>query len=287
MKSIHTLIPDIYALVQRKDGWFNDEVATDLSTAVTKRLQSQLGKKEEKARLRLSQMGPRCPCALWYSIHRPELAEELPPWATIKYSYGHILEALVISLAKAAGHKVEGEQDALSVDGVKGHRDCVIDGCVVDVKSSSSRGFIKFKDGSLKQDDAFGYLDQLDGYLVGSLQDPLVTTKDRGYLIAIDKQLGHMALYDHTIRETHIRDRISEYKRIVEQQVPPKCNCKTKPQGQSGNIQLDTKASYNLFKHCCFPKLRTFIYSNGPVYLTHVERLPDVSELHRTKEWNL
>jgi len=58
---------------------------------------------------------------------------------------------------------------------------------VVDVKSTSSIGFKKFRDGLLNILTVFGYLEQLDGYLVVSLSDPLVTVKDKGYLLAIDK----------------------------------------------------------------------------------------------------
>lgn len=237
---------------------------------------------EQKApRLRLSQMGRRCPCALWHSIHTPELSEPLPAWARIKYTYGHILEAYVISLCKAAGHEVTGEQDELTVDGVTGHRDCVIDGCVVDVKSTSTRGFQKFKDGSIRDDDAFGYLDQLDGYLVGSQDDPLVRNKSTGYLLAIDKTLGHICTYEHKLRQSNILDRIRSYKEIVHLGAPPRCTCTSVPDGKSGNLKLDVRASYNQFKFCCNPNLRTFLYSSGPVYLTHVARKPDVPEITR------
>lgn len=278
---IETLVPDIYKLVQRKDGWFTDDIAREYSHNLSLRLQENLGATQRAARLRLSQMGPRCPKALWHSVHTPHLAEPLPPWAEIKYSYGHMVEALAIALAKAAGHTVTGEQDELVLDGIVGHRDCVIDGCVVDVKSSSSRGFIRFKDGSLAQNDTFGYLDQLDGYVVASNLDPLVTVKDRGYILAVDKQLGHMVLYEHIIRERSIRERINYYKEIVGSSKPPACECRTIPQGRSGNISLDTKASYSPYKHCCFPFLRTFLYSDGPVYLTKVVRVPDVKEITR------
>jgi hypothetical protein len=228
-------------------------------------------------------MGPRCPKALWHSIHTPECEEALPPWAQVKFSFGHILEALCIALAKEAGHKVEGEQDELIVDGIKGHRDCIIDGAVVDVKSCSSRAFEKLKNKSIAQDDPFGYLDQLDGYVVGSLEDPCVTIKDKGYLLGIDKTLGHMVLYEHVIREQSIRARIKSYKQIVGLANPPACECGTQPYGTSGNITLDTKASYSLFKHTCFPRLRTFLYASGPVYFTHVERRPKdhVLEINR------
>lgn len=261
----------------KRDGWFTDDLASDLA----KRMQVSLNRTEGKPTLRLSQMGPRCPKALWHSIHTPELAEVLPPWVKFKYQYGHIIEELAISLAKAAGHTVTGEQDAISVDGVVGHRDCVVDGCILDVKSSSSYSFKKFEDGSISQDDSFGYLDQLDGYICGSLEDPLVSVKDKGYLLVVDKQLGHMCLYEHKFRANHIKERIRLYKSIVGRSSPPDCECGTKAVGSSGNIGLDVKASYNVYKHVCFPNLRTFLYSNGPVFLTKVVRKPDVVEVDK------
>lgn len=283
MKQINTLVTDIYQLMGRRDGWFTGAIADSLSTNIAVSLQYQLGERVGRPTLRLSQMGPRCPRSLWYSIHKPEMAEALPPWAEIKYSFGHILEALIIALAKAAGHQVEGEQDELVLDDIVGHRDCVIDGCVVDVKSSSSRGFVKFKNKTLWQDDSFGYLDQLDGYVTASADDPLVRVKDKGYILAVDKQLGHLALYEHIIRSDSIKQRIVRSKEIVGLGEPPLCDCETVADGKSGNIKLGIKASYNPYKRCCFPNLRTFAYSNGPVDLVKVVRLPDVPEI-RPKE---
>src|SRR5258705_10453876 len=169
--SIETLIPDIYSLVKTR-GWLDDERSEGLATSISRRLQGQFSERTEKPTLRLSQMGPRCPCALWYSLHHPEMAQPVPAWAEIKFSYGHVLEAYIIALAKAAGHKVEGEQDHVELDGIVGHIDCCMEACVVDVKSSSSRSFIKFKDRSISQNDPFGYLDQLDGYVVGRDNNP-------------------------------------------------------------------------------------------------------------------
>lgn len=281
MPSIHTLIPDIQNLLKRKDGWFNEEISQEFGRAVASRLAESFRARDQKPTLRLSQMGPRCPCALWHSIHRPEEGEALPAGAEFKYAYGHIIEGLVIALAKAAGHTVTGEQDAVEVDGIVGHRDCIIDGCIVDVKSASSFSFAKFKDKSIGTSDTFGYLDQLDGYMVGSLSDPLVQVKDKAYLLVIDKTLGHMCLYEHKLREASIRNRIKEYKRICAMDHAPGCTCGTVADGKSGNIKLDTKASYSAFKHACFPYLRTFLYANGPVFLTHVARKPDVTEVDK------
>lgn len=279
MPNIHSLIPDIYKLVGTKDGALRPDVLREFSDEVAVRLTDQFAERQGALTLRLSKMGPCCPKALWHSVHTPELAEPFPPWAIIKFSYGHILEALVIALAKAAGHEVTGEQDELDVLGVKGHRDCVIDGAIVDVKSSAGFYFQKFKDKSIGTNDTFGYLDQLDGYLVGSLDDDLVRVKDRAYLLAIDKHLGHLVLYEHRLRHEHIVERVRSYKDVVALDHPPACTCTVVPDGKSGNIRLDTKASYSAFKHVCFPNLRTFIYASGPVYLTKVVRTPDVPEI--------
>lgn len=279
MSSIYTLKSDIYEKIKNDRKWFTPERSSSFSSNLEQALKTS--SEERLPTLRLSKMGPCCPRQLWYSIHHPELAEEIPGYAYIKFTYGHILEHLVIELAKAAGHEVCGEQDVLTVDGVKGHRDCVIDGCVVDVKSCSSRMFEKFKTKSISQDDPFGYLDQLDGYLVGSHEDSLVRVKDRGYILAVDKTLGHIELYEHRVREDSIRKRIEYYKQIVGRNTPPTCECRCIPDGKSGNIKLDVKASYSPFKHSCFPHLRTFLYASGPVYLTKVSRVPNVLEVDK------
>lgn len=273
-KNIKNLIKDIYEEV-RNDGWFHKAIAEGFSTEVGQRLVEATESRNKVPTLRLSQMGVQCPSALWHSIHSPGLRQPFQPWTLIKFTYGHILEAYVISMAKAAGHEVVGEQDELVVDGVVGHRDCVIDGCVVDVKSAGRYTFQKFKDGTLRSNDSFGYLDQLDGYLVGSANDPAVVQKNVGYLLAINQELGHLALYEHHCREESIRKRIRDYRNIVALDRAPPCTCGEVPDGKSGNYKLGTVASYNAFKFACNPRIRTFIYADGPRYLTKVVRRPE------------
>lgn len=273
MKSIYQLVPDIQEVLKKK-GWLTAELSAHLSLGVARRLGEQHNPDDRKRGLRLSRLGPWCPKALWHSVHTPELAEALPPWAEMKYGFGHMIEAYAITLSMAADHHVAGEQDELSVDGVLGHRDCVIDGAVVDVKSCNGRTFEKIKSGRIGLDDGFGYLDQLDGYVVGSAGDPLVTVKDRGYLLIIHKDLGHMYLYEHRIREDYIRERVRDYKSIVATGEPPQCTCEQVSDGASGNIALGVRASYSAFKHTCFPRLRTYIYSRGPQYFTKVVKVP-------------
>ena len=279
MKDIKSLIPDIYSLVQRKDGWFTDELANGLSIAITSRLKHNFSEYKGGGSLRLSKMGEVCPKALWYSVHHPELAEPFKPWTEIKFGYGHILEAYALTLAKAAGHSVEGEQDELVLDGVVGHRDCVLDGYIVDVKSCNSRVFNRYKTGTPDEINMFGYLDQLDGYTVASSNDPLVRSLDKAYILAVDQVLGHLWLYEHKVDHEKIRYRVSSYKRIVAGDTPPACTCTTIEYGRSGNRCLDTKASYSQYKHCCFPSLRTFSYSTGLVYFTKIVNKPNVPEV--------
>lgn len=273
MKSIYTLVDDIYDHVGGSHG-ITDLLASDMAANISRALQQSFGPSEERRTLRLSGLGDKCPHALWLSTHKPELAEPLPPAVRIKFAYGHVIEHMVIGLAKACGHTVTGEQDAIICDGIVGHRDCIIDGAVVDVKSAATRSFLKFRDRTIAEDDSFGYLAQVDGYVLGSMDDPLVLVKDRGFLLAVDKQLGHLALYDHKLREMYIRERIADYKRIAALDVPPRCTCRTATDGESGNIKLDVPASYNSFKYICFPNLRTFLYEGGPRFLTVVKRLP-------------
>ena len=54
---------------------------------------------------------------------------------------------------------------------------------------------------------------------------------------------------------------------------------------KSGNRKLCMNCSYCSFKKTCWPNLRTFIYSHGPVFLTHVERPPKVEEVINGKSF--
>lgn len=259
-----------------------EALAKELGDGVSKKIREQF-EKEQTPSLRLSGMGSRCPCALWHSIHTPGEAEALPPWAHNKFSLGHFQEVYGIILCKAAGHEVVGEQHECELDGIKGHLDAIVDGCVLDFKSCSGRQYLKYKTRTvgLEGVDTFGFLSQLDGYVSASCNNDLVTVKDKGYIFALHKELGHVCLYEHNVRTSSIKQRIAEYKSVVARDTPPDCTCETTSFGSSGNIALGTRASYEAFKWCCWPKLRCFLYSDGPAYLTKVVRKPDVPEVDR------
>lgn len=225
--------------------------------------------------LRLSNLGTPCERNLWYGINTPELGEPIKPDAKIKFLFGDLLELLLLFLAKEAGHTVEGEQDELIVHGVVGHRDCIIDGRVVDCKSASSYSFKKFASNGLLKDDAFGYLTQLGSYLTASLEDERVTDKEKGSFLVIDKTLGKICLDTYNfdpITEEYVEGK----KAVVRANKPPPRGFKDEPEGKSGNRKLGVNCSYCPFKRTCWPGLKSYAYSYGPVHLTWVEREPKV-----------
>ena len=206
-KTIETLVEDIHAVL-RGETEVPAATAKKLAKAFSKNMETfaldrVLKKSEHKPGLRMSNIGHPCIRKTWLSVKGPDLVEGyekpglLEPRAYSSFNFGDITEEYILLLAEAAGHKVEGRQDLMELEGVQGHRDAVIDGVLVDVKSASPFGFTKFVDGTLKDDDAFGYIGQIQTYLAAAQDDPLVTDKDRCAFLAFDKAKGTIHLDIH------------------------------------------------------------------------------------------
>lgn len=280
MKTIDTLVPDIHK-VFTDFHHFDEGLLNKFGERVSATVARQVNQESGTPSLRMSNLGQKCNRKLWYSINTPNDGEHLPVEARVKFLFGHLLEDLLLFLAEEAGHDVRGCQDELLINGVKGHRDAVIDGVVVDCKSASSYSFKKFKEGLKYEDDSFGYIDQLQAYLHASQSDPIVTDKSRAAFLVIDKTLGHITLDVHNLHDKDFLSLVEEKKAAVSSKEPPKRFYKDIPEGKSGNRKLCMECSYCQFKTKCFPGLRTFVYSTGPRFLTHVEREPDVAEVNR------
>lgn len=280
-KSILDLPKDIYDTID-KGIEISEDTAKELGESLASAVLQGIGKKEQEAQrntLRMSNFGTPCERKLWYTVNEPDKAEPLGGKAKFKFAYGHLLEALVAFLAKVAGHKVEGAQERMELNGVVGHRDAVVDGVLVDFKSASSYGIKKFKEHSLEGDDPFGYLDQLNLYLEASRDDPLVTVKGEAAFIGIGKEMGDIVVDKYRKDTSRDWDKLIENKKkMLEQPEPPRRRYMPEPDGHSGNMKLPTPCSYCQFKEHCHPGLRTFLYSNGPRFLTTVRRVPDVPE---------
>lgn len=272
-KSIDTLIEDIYDLFRKRED-IPVEQAEEFGKSLGKTIAERLSERRHP-RLRLSSMGQPCERKLWYSIKKPEAAEGMEPWVYIKFLLGDIFEATLLFLAKAAGHDVRGEQDELVLHGVTGHRDGIIDDVLVDLKSASPYGFEKFKSGLTPDADSFGYLSQLDTYLHASEDVP---TGEGAFLVG-NKVTGRLALDRHRKSETDYAAIVARKRELLASDEPPPRGYDDVPIGAFGNRKLAVVCSYCEFKRTCWPNLRTFIYSDGPEFLTVVKKEPRVPEV--------
>jgi len=228
--------------------------------------------------IRASGIGKACDRQQWYDLNGFE-GLPLQSNTRLMFLYGHVIEALLLFLAREAGHKVERQQEEVVVDGITGHIDAVIDGLVVDVKSTSSRSFEKFANNELAGDDPFGYMKQIGFYMEGMSK--------RGGFLAMDKQFGHLAWLEIP-KQASVVPRIQELKEMEKAgSMEPVRQVDYNPvaMGKSGNKTLCTECKYCSHKLHCWTDandgkgLRAFMYSNGPVFLTDVKSLPKVPEV--------
>ena len=276
MPSLDTLVADVYSLFDpNKTHEPNEDNLNEFAENMKNILRTRLASREDvRDPLRFSALG-KPDRQLWYMAKKYP-SEEMTPKTFFKFTYGDVIEALLLFLAKESGHDVHSEQMEIEVDGVKGHIDAIIDGVVVDVKSASPYSYKKFKDHSLIENDPFGYIEQISGYTSE------ITPGKGGAFLAADKVSGDITVMNvsSSIVATHPpAPRIAHLKEVIAQDAPPPRCFDPEPDGKSGNMKLGTQCSYCAFKHECWPGLRTFIYSTGPRYLTTVAKVPDVYEV--------
>ena len=276
-KTIETLTKDLDNLLET--GYeVSDEQAKEFGDAMAKLLQTRLKRDKKGGTLRMSNLG-KPNRQLWYEVNVPHEAEKLHPNSYLKFLYGDVIEELLITLVKLTGHKVEGQQDVMDLHGIKGSRDVVIDVELVDVKSASPFSYQKFKKGLKKDEDPFGYHQQIQNYLHASDSDDIVTTKERAHFLVMNKVTGDVCLDTHDKSKYPIEDIIQFKKQMVSNPEPPERCFEPVPIGKSGNLELGLNCSYCSYKKVCYPSLRIFAYSSGPKFLVHVEEEPKVPEI--------
>lgn len=286
MKRIDTLVQDIYALLDDEAHLevdptvFGDEMKGHLSRVLSSREQGR-----DKPKLYASEYGDKCLRRLTYKVHVPEHGEKLEPHTRFKFMYGDLLESTVLALAEAAGHTVTHKQERIEEEGdsgylVTGRTDAIIDGHMVDVKTMSSYAFRKYKDagGVTEEVDDFGYRWQIAFY------HHYYGLKNEPYFLGIDKQNGHIELFPvpdlPSSYDVDTRADLAFHTVYPEGDLAfPARGYSDIPEGKSGNRKLDIACSYCAFKNMCWPGLRTFVYSRGPVFLTHVAKEPNVPEV--------
>lgn len=283
-KDISTLVEDIYGLMENGVDEVDEDLLDRFGDLCKDVLRGALVQRERVPSIRMSNIG-KPDCQTWHELHGTK-GEPLRGPTLIKFAYGHVIEALILSLAETAGHSVENQQYSGDVDGVTGHIDCTIDGQLVDAKSCSNFAFNnKFLDEAELGSDDFGYYGQASGY-EGIMHKPFY-----GWL-AVNKETG-------AIRVSRAnRDNIPDVhetiarKRSVESSDTFTGRCFEPVEFQKGgNLALCVTCSYCPFKWACWSDandgvgLRSFLYANKPVYLVRVEKLPKVPET--TDEWRI
>jgi hypothetical protein len=296
VKTIDTLVEDMYAVMHDRSRW--DAAVTEFFSSGMRDLALERFENAEDRppTLRMSNMGTPCKRKLWYDINSPDGGEGFSAPTLLRFISGDLWEVFLLSLAKAAGHDVRGEQDELEITGIRGHRDAVIDNVTVDVKSASPYSFLKFKDGTLKDNDAFGYITQLSSYVgAGNRADDSVHPTDGAFLV-VNKVSGELCLDRYTFSPSELA-KDGEYedtKALINDvdTIPPRgfepeqdgYKNKAKVFVPNGNLKLGLNCSYCSQKHPCYPGLRTFLYggpmgTSKPVYFTHVAKQPKVKEV--------
>lgn len=281
MKTIDTLVEDIESVIYGQGGW-NKSVAEAMGKSIADTANKRFSKPQEpRGYLSLSSIGTPCKRKLWYKINKPGFGEPLDAKMLLKFFYGDMIEELILAMVTASGHDLKGSQDRLTVHGIRGHRDAVIDGMTIDVKSCSPFAFKKFKEGELRGNDPFGYISQLSSYVYAAKDDPLVTDKTRGAFLAIDKVNGEICLdvYDFTEELKTKEQEMLAAKDLVAGDIPTERISPVPASKSSPNTKLDKSCQFCEYKKACWPNLKMYQYSYGIEYLVHVEKPPKVPEV--------
>ena len=283
MKTIDTLVQDIYSLLGPEGNDLDqdkiDKQVSLFAQHVTRHVKEFLQEKPVYRKgLRLSGIG-RPSRQLWYDNQCSDQAIPFEPSTRIKFLYGHILEELLILFSVLSGHEVTEAQKEIHVEGVKGHQDCKIDGVLVDCKSTSHRGFDKFKYGTLEDDDPFGYIEQISAYAEGN------DANEAAFLV-INKQTGEICLTPvHSMEMINAGDKIKQLKKAMDSSSPPSKCYSDIADGASGNRKLAIGCVYCNHKKLCWQDanqgqgLRVFKYAHGNRYLSNVSKTPEVPEV--------
>jgi hypothetical protein len=220
-KKLETLPADIYQLF---DPDVDHEVSEENLERFCEEMKDTLRNRLKKytpptSPLRFSSLG-KPDRQLWFDAHPQEdgLEGKMLPKTYLKFLYGDIIESLLLFLTREAGHEVKEQQAEVDVDGIKGHIDAIIDGVLVDVKSASPYGYKKFEQGTVEQDDLFGYVAQLAGYanVLTPGQDAAWLAKDK-----VDGSICISILPKTVIKHHPPQERIAHLKEVVSKDTPP------------------------------------------------------------------
>jgi hypothetical protein len=283
-KPLNTIVPDIYGLLENLSNGEPLPITEEALDATMASMKEAIlhwatpRPRDTDFTVRMSNVG-KPSRQMWFEKRDPNGRGSVDGATQIKFLYGHILEEIVLMLVRMAQHNVTDEQKEVTVNGIVGHMDCKINGQVVDVKSASKFAFNKFVKGTLADDDPFGYLGQLAGY-------EKAEGTDKGGFLVINKESGELCMYvPDDLDKPNIDTKIHTLLNELKLDTPPELCYTPTPDGKKGNMQLPKGCTWCKYKYECHKDandgagLRTFKYSTGYKYLTHVEAEPKVDEI--------
>jgi len=280
MPNIKTLVKDMEDTILGLNGWdhlLSLRMGDRIGKAATLRFKAP---QKPRGYLSFSSIGSPCKRKLWYKINEPNVARQLSPSDLLKFFYGDMIEELILAIAEASGHTVKGQQDRMRINDLAGHRDAVIDGMTIDVKSASPYSFKKFVEGNLREEDPFGYISQLSSYVYAAKDDPLVTNKTHGAFLVVDKVGGGICLdmYDFTPELEQKEKEVDQVKDMVKGEIPERGFDPVPQSKTSPNTKLHPSCGFCEFNKKCWPEARRFVYKTGDVLLVDVVTTPNVPE---------
>lgn len=288
--TINTLASDLQNVIGSAEGLrLAKDAGIQIGALVAKKMEKALSRVDRPRRPNVlfpSELGHPCDRKIWYEFNFNPLTmlpkEQLDGRARIKFTYGDIIEAMIVPLIHIAGHKVEdvGMRVEWKVPGaggwqVNGNIDARVDGHIIDVKSMNARSFDMWSQDADKA-DKFGYSYQIGAYQVTEPEAP------KPYILGVNKENGAINTFELTIPNPMTAARRKAA--AVDNDEKYLARQPTVAHGKS-NKKLSTTCSYCAYKAECFrganggKGLRKFIYSTGPVFLTEVGDEPRVPEV--------
>lgn len=245
--------------------------------------------------IRCSELGEPCVRKLMYKWYHPmaglpPYSEAPDPYLPVKFTYGDMVEELVLFMAEEAGHSVTHRQHECTISlGVedwylKGHMDAVIDGVVVDVKSAADVSFQKYqREGLTPANDKFGYIYQLDSYAM------MDSFNNRRAFIFSNKHDGRIHIIDRTPElfvdvASKAKQIISAATRVDETLGAVILPARLPTEPTKYGEQLGVVCSYCPFKYTCYyGDITGYISSGRPSYLRTSSMTPQGGHLVSTK----
>lgn len=267
---IDTLIEDIYNARCSDQGRI--EGLDDFLDEVKKAVIGHLTEDRKDTFVRPSNFGKQCQRSLWYDIHSPEpISNQLK----LRFLTGHIMEALVLLLAKVSGHDVKDKQRRVELSGMTGSLDAIVDNHLVDVKTASDFSFKKYLLGLHKSTDSFGYIPQLS-YYKACVSD---SVNEDAFLLVLNKNNSQLALVPvETLSTDEVASMANEAIAMAKEKAPPPIPYEIVTES-NGNMTINKVCTFCEHKMKCYKGLRTFKYSSGLKYLTEVKKQPRVEEI--------